>query len=114
MSFRFSHARRIRKRRDFEHIYEHGQIYKDEFFRIFYVRTEKPGRLGLSISKKLGKAHVRNRIKRIIREAFRLHPELTAGLDIVVQPRPTVPSLKNDQLRQRFLEALKTLAHPTP
>lgn len=111
MSFRFSRTRRIRSRSDFQHIYEHGRLYKDEFVRIFYVRKTltEPGRLGLSISRKLGKAHVRNRIKRIIRETFRLHPELTGGLDIIVQPRPTVASLTNAQLRQRFLEALTAL-----
>ena len=111
MSFRFSRTRRIRSRRDFEHIYEHGQLYKDEFFRIFYVRKSSTelGRLGLSISKKLGKAHVRNRLKRIIREAFRLHPELTIGLDLIVQPYPAVLALSNTQLHQRFLEALRAL-----
>lgn len=111
MSFRFSRTQRIRSRRDFQHIYEHGQLYKDEFVRIFYVHKSptEPGRLGLSISKKLGKAHVRNRIKRIIRETFRLHPELTVGLDLIVQPRPTVASLTNAQLSQRFLEALTAL-----
>lgn len=110
MSFSFARTQRIRSRSDFQYVYEHGQLYKDEFFRIFYVRTEKAGRLGLSISKKLGKAHVRNRIKRIVRETFRLHPELTLGLDLIVQPRPAVLALSNAQLCQRFLEALAALS----
>lgn len=116
MSFRFSRAQRIRKRRDFEYIYGHGQLYQDECFRIFYIRTRPTelGRLGVSISRKLGKAHVRNRIKRIIRETFRLHPQLTAGLDLIVQPRLVVPSLGNAQIRQHFLEALKALAQAAP
>ena len=111
MSFRFSRARRIRSRRDFQYIYEHGQLYKDEFFRIFYIRKSSTelGRLGLSISRKLGKAHVRNRLKRIIRETFRLHPELTGEFDLIVQPRPAVLALSNAQLHQRFLEALTAL-----
>ncbi|MCX8103863.1 MAG: ribonuclease P protein component [Candidatus Bipolaricaulota bacterium] len=111
MSFKFSRAQRIRSRSDFAYIYEHGQLYKDEFFRVFYVRKHppEPGRLGLSISKKLGKAHVRNRIKRIIRETFRLHPELTGRLDLIVQPRSTAATLSNEQLRQRFVEALIAL-----
>ncbi len=111
MSFRFSRTRRIRSRSDFQYIYEHGQLYKDEFFRIFYVCRSPTdlGRLGLSISKKLGKAHVRNRIKRIIREAFRLHPQLTTGLDLIVQPRPAVLTLSNTQLSQRFVAALIAL-----
>lgn len=112
MSFTFSRAQRIRSQSDFAYIYEHGRLYKDECFRIFYVRksSTEPGRLGLSISRKLGKAHVRNRIKRIIRETFRLHPELTLGLDLIVQPRPAVLALSNAQLCQRFLEALAALS----
>lgn len=112
MSFTFSRARRIRSRNDFQYIYEHGQLYKDELFRIFYVRKSpmEPGRVGLSISKKLGKAHVRNRIKRVLRETFRLHPELTAGLDLIVQPSPTVLALSNAQISQRFVEALTALS----
>lgn len=94
---------------DFRYVYEQGQLYTDEFFRIFYVHKNmrEPGRLGISVSKKLGKAHVRNRIKRIIRETFRLHPELTAGLDLIVQPRPTVLTLPSTQLRQHFVAALR-------
>jgi ribonuclease P protein component len=46
-------------------------------------------RLGLSISRKVGGAVVRNRLKRLLREAFRLRQhELAAGIDLIVVGRP--------------------------
>lgn len=112
MSLKFSRARRIRTRTDFERIYQQGQLYKDDFFRIFYVCTDPttPGRLGISIGKKLGKAYIRHRLKRTLREAFRLHPELTVGLDLIVQPRAAAVSLKNAQIYRYFLNALHAVA----
>ncbi len=55
-------------------------------------------RLGLSVSRKVGGAVVRNRWKRLLREAFRLtRPQLPAGIDLIVIPRagiePTLPAL---------------------
>ena len=60
---------------------------------------EQNPRLGLAISKKHCKhATARNRIKRIVRESFRQHQVLLAGLDIVVMNQPAAKSAKNEQL----------------
>lgn len=87
--FRFRRTQRLRSSQDFERVYAMKQRAGDDFLLIFGAANELPHtRVGLSVSKKHGNAVRRSRIKRLLREAFRLtQHDLPSGLDLILIPR---------------------------
>ncbi len=84
-------AERLRSLSDFERVFARRCSARDDWL---VVAAEVNGlgfnRLGLSVGRKWGKAHQRNRIRRLYREAFRLtKSELPTGLDLILMPRKT-------------------------
>ena len=86
---RFPAKYRIRRQADFQRTYRQRVSASDGNLLVFGVANGLPHcRVGLSVSRKVGGAVVRNRWKRLIREAFRTScPRLPEGLDLVVIPR---------------------------
>ena len=82
-------AYRIKKNSDFQTIYKKGKSVANRQFVVYtYNNNENEHfRLGISVSKKLGNAVTRNRIKRAIRENFKVHKEDIIAKDIVVIAR---------------------------
>lgn len=106
----FPKENRLSKRKDFYRVYNEGKIFQNEHFKIFFLKKDlPPPRLGLSLSKRVGKAVVRNRIKRALRESFRMNKELFGNLDVVVQPRRRVAELDNKKISEKFLDNIKNI-----
>lgn len=77
----------IRRRAEFQQVYEHGIRSHGRFSTIFILPTSRGvTRLGIAATRKLGGAVVRNRAKRLVRELFRRNPA-APGFDIVVIPK---------------------------
>lgn len=82
-------AVRLLKRADFQNVYKNGFRHSNPLFTAFLLRTGlSRTRVGFTAPRALGKAVDRNRIRRRVREAARLHyRELGAGWDVVFNPR---------------------------
>ena len=79
-------------------------------YLVLYARRNRLGvnRVGITVSKKLGKAHVRNRTRRRIREVYRLNEEkFLPGWDIVVVARSRALEAKFSTLTEAYLTAAR-------
>ena len=75
-------------------------------YLVLYARKNRLGqnRVGITVSKKLGKAHIRNRARRRIREVYRLNEEaFLPGWDIVVVARSKSVEAPFDKLTRSYL-----------
>ncbi len=107
----------VRKRAEFQEIQSRGRRVKlPHFVLLFYARRpsgDDPGqtRLGITASRKVGNAVVRNRCKRLIREAFRRTSDLwAADLDVVVIVRQPLVEMKTDDVVAEWRGAADAIA----
>jgi ribonuclease P protein component len=112
MKPRVSSRGRLSRSAEFERVYRQGRSTANRHLVLYAfpnATTERP-RLGLSVSRKVGGAVERNRVKRLLREAFAHNEEgLRAGHDLVVVARPSAAELVERDGLQGIDEALSEL-----
>ena len=84
---------RLLRHADFERVYKQGKRHFAAHLTAFYRRREEGGtlRIGFTVSKLLGGAVQRNRMRRRLREAVRLSwPEFQAAVDVVINPKKSL------------------------
>ena len=113
------HPERLKKTWEFQRAYKKGKKYWNTHFVTYVYQTEfSQPRLGITVSKKVGESVQRNRVKRLIREAYRLlKPEILPHFDIVVVGRKAASGLSGQQaeesLHQLFCRASVMVAGKT-
>ncbi len=88
---------------EFRKIYDNGVRLSGPLFAAFFVARPEQGtgaRLGLTVPRAVGGAVERNRLKRRLREAFRLRRAALGDFDIVVNPRRAMLTASADELRK--------------
>ena len=96
---------RVKKSQDFDNIIRKKQSFANRQFVIYYQENKLDHmRLGISVSKKLGKAHERNRLKRYVRESFKTRKDFLKNYDIIIIVRPAAKGLS-------FLEFGSSIDH---
>jgi ribonuclease P protein component len=88
-TFAFPQHMRLKTPAQFKAVYDRKRSASDGLLVVYAAANALPHpRVGLSVSRKVGNAVVRNRWKRLFREAFRLHQHtLPTGLDFILIPR---------------------------
>lgn len=118
MDYRFRWTDRLHRQREFSTVIQKGRRYTASGLIVWIYRhaeTVSTGpRMGLAVPRTYGNAVARNRLKRLLREIFRLNKAvLPAGVDMVFSARPMPPGMRYQTL-ELIVKHLWTKAHLLP
>ena len=91
----------LRKNRQFQEVYKKGVSRAN---RYVLENHQDENLLGISVSKKVGNSVVRHRVKRLVKESYRLHEDIfNSGLNIVITARASAASISFEQMESAVL-----------
>jgi len=112
-SKRFPKSHRLLKHADFDRVYKQGRRQFAQHMTVFYLaRARDDGglRVGFTVSKSLGGAVQRNRMKRRLREAVRLNGVLrNLAADIVINPKRSLLTAEFSELQNEVAKAFEVI-----
>ncbi|MBQ7563687.1 MAG: ribonuclease P protein component [Lachnospiraceae bacterium] len=101
---------------DFRRVYKQGKSKANKYLVMYILKNTEDGdapkrnRLGISVSKKVGNSVVRHRVKRLIKESYRLNEEMfNSGLDIVVIARDSAKVAYFSEMQSALLHVSRLL-----
>ena len=95
----------LRKNYDFQKVYKKGKSYANKYLVMYVLENELDrNRLGISVSKKVGNSVIRHRVKRLVKESYRLNESVfQEGFDIVVVARTTSKARSYKEIESALL-----------
>jgi len=99
---------KLKKNNEFKKVYE-GKYYVEKYVVMYIIKNNYVlNRVGFSVSRKIGKSVVRNRVKRLMKEAYRKHASnLKQGYDMVFTARAGSGSTDFSQIERDIVSILK-------
>lgn len=111
----FPKAARLRRRREYLTLGRTGRKSQTAHFTVLVSPCNGMSRLGITVSRKVGGAVTRNRVKRRVREVFRLHPQrLLASHDLLVIAKPGAGDLPLREIAGELTAAVAGRAKAPP
>lgn len=96
---------RLRKNNQFSFIYKKGERFHSEHFTLFALKSKYESyRIGFSISKKLGKANQRNKLKRRLKEISRRDLKIPSFCNFVVLAKDGACELSFEEIKKEMLK----------
>jgi ribonuclease P protein component len=108
----FSRSSRLLRHADFECVYKQGRRHFASHMTVFYLRRADAGglRVGFTVGRGLGGAVERNRMKRRLREAVRLHGGMAGvPVDVVINPKKSLLTADFADLRKEIGRAFELI-----
>ena len=98
----------IKKNKDFKYIYGKAKSFANKKLIIYYIKNnQNEVKIGISISKKVGKAVVRNHLRRLIKENLRHINKIKKGYSIIIIARVGADELDYHSMRKSIIHLLK-------
>lgn len=109
--FKMKHTYRIKQNYEFRRLYRRGNSVATPYLVVYAMKTRrKVNRIGLTVTPKLGGAVVRNRIKRLLREAYRLNEDkICQSYDFIFVARSKMIGAKCQKVEREILRVMKQL-----
>ena len=100
----------IKKESEFSELIQHYPYKKNNYFVVYYRKNKEQNRYGISIPKKTGKAHIRNKIKRRVKNILDQNEKIVQSpYDYVIIIRKRLLELNYKQMEEQLINLMKQI-----